>query len=183
VAISYLYYRCTFLGQPNHLSTLNRPCFWEKIGKNFKHTSYKYEYFCVQSCPIRSLYNMSRTFPLQEASLELNFCKTVIHRLPLNFNYRNFHRKKSQGARSCKGVMGNHHHVILLKFVEKTQSCDLAPCRNVVSSLFVLFDQRFLPNCTFKVLKTPKQNSFKKETLFLRFLCLLEKYNILQIAW
>ena len=59
-------------------------------------------------------------------------------------------------------------HTVILKCVEKTKPCDLAPCCNGQPSLFVLFHQSFLPNSTFKGFRTPKLNSFKKCILFIR---------------
>jgi len=69
-----------------------------------------------------------------------------------------------------------------LKCVEKP--CDLAPCCNAERSLFVLFPQRFLPNSTLKGLRNPKENSFKKQILFICSVRLLDKRNkILQNSW
>jgi hypothetical protein len=69
---------------PRHIPILGNNC------NNFKHTSYKYQYFGVQGCRSQSLY-MSNVFPLQDASLELNFRDPLQHRLPFNLNSHNFH--------------------------------------------------------------------------------------------
>jgi hypothetical protein len=90
VTISYLYHQCTFLGHLNDLSPIEST-FPRDNCKNFNNTSHKYQYFHVQSCPIPSLYNVLRVFPLVEASLELSCHEPVQHHLPFNLNSRNFH--------------------------------------------------------------------------------------------
>jgi len=164
LTISYLYNRCPFVGHPNH----PYPCtfhFWETTATivtiltilSTLHTNistFVFKVFPVKAstCPTLSHYWMH----LRNSTFALLYSITC-HSTSIPAIFISVNRKKSLGARPCKGVVEPPPCTLILKFVEKKKPCDLAPCCNAERSNFMQFLQSFLPSkTTFKGLRTPQ---------------------------
>jgi len=150
---------CTFLGHSSHLYHPHIPHLGEKIVTilNTLHTHINTFVFKVvtieahTTCPVLSHYWMH----LRNSTFALLYSITC-HSTSIPAIFISVNRKKSLGARPCKGVVEPPPCTLILKFVEKKKPCDLAPCCNAERSNFMQFLQSFLPSkTTFKGLRIP----------------------------